>query len=115
MATASRSLDRAASPVRMDFDGDGYLEPTAWAAPDDGVLVLDLAADGGFGPDGKLSNVMEIAFSRWWDGATTDLEGLRKAFDLRTGNDELDAADPHFADFRIWQDKDKDGKVGAGE
>ena len=62
---------------------DGYNEPTAWAAPQDGVLVLDLNAAGNPGPDGKITHLNEIVFTRWFQGAKTDLMGLRKALDGR--------------------------------
>lgn len=57
-------VDHTASQVLMDFDRDGYREATAWAGPQDGVLAIDLAADGSAGPDGRLTNVMEVAFAR---------------------------------------------------
>jgi len=77
----------------MDFDRDGYREATAWAGPQDGVLAIDLAADGSAGPDGRLTNVMEVAFARWFVGAKTDLMGLRRAFD-QNGDGVLDGKDP---------------------
>ncbi|HEX2134881.1 MAG TPA: hypothetical protein VHG30_03115 [Microvirga sp.] len=76
---------------------------TAWASPDDGILVIDLAEDGAAGPDGRITNVMEVAFARWFTGATTDLMGLRRAFDAN-GDNLPDSRDPRFAEFRIWRD-----------
>ena len=62
-----------------------------------------LAADGSAGPDGQITNVMEVAFARWFAGATTDLMGLRRAFD-HNGDNRLDSRAPRWAEFRIWRD-----------
>jgi hypothetical protein len=39
--------NRTDSTVYFDVDGDGYREQTAWAGANDGLLVIDLAANGG--------------------------------------------------------------------
>ncbi len=46
------------------FDTDGFVEKTAWAAADDGFLVIDLNADGTRGAgDGVINQGAEIAFA----------------------------------------------------
>jgi hypothetical protein len=45
--------NRTDSTVYFDVDGDGYREQTAWAGPNDGLLVIDLAASRSF-PRRKL-------------------------------------------------------------
>ena len=35
-----------AAAVRFDYGADGFAEGTAWAAPDDGLLAIDLNGDG---------------------------------------------------------------------
>jgi hypothetical protein len=69
------------STVYFDVDADGYKEQTAWAGPADGLLVIDLAANGAPGADGKIDQAMEIAFARWTAAADTDLEALASVFD----------------------------------
>jgi hypothetical protein len=41
---------RPDSTVYFDIDGDGAKERTAWAGPNDGLLVVDLSASGAQGP-----------------------------------------------------------------
>ncbi len=58
----------------FDLDGDGFREQTAWAAPEDGFLVIDLNADGSRGiGDGKIDQAGELAFAQWAEGEATDL------------------------------------------
>ena len=107
-----------APPIVLDLNGDGvhFLSAdagvtfdygsgkvaTAWAAPDDGILVHDA------NHDGKVSG-NEIMFAT--NG--TDLQGLA-VYD--TNHDgQLSAADADFASFAVWQDANSNGVVDAGE
>lgn len=109
------------SPVVLDFNGDGILGYTqqlidinsdgvmdfsAWAGPQEGVLVRDA------NHDGKVSGAAEFAFSRHAD--ETDLQGLAAQFD---GNRDgvLDARDAAFAEFSVWRDANGNGISDAGE
>ncbi len=103
------------SPAFFDFDEDSYQENTAWAGGDDGILVIDLAADGTDGAgDGVIDQAKEVAFAGWHEDARTDLEGVQLAFD---SNDDgvLDASDERFDEFRIWQDANQNGVSDDGE
>ncbi|MFS2039976.1 hypothetical protein [Agrobacterium tumefaciens] len=135
---ASRSdkpLDGNVQPVKappvFDWDGDGVADQTAWVAPKDGLLVIDLAADGKAGPDGKIDQPHEIAFALWktederqaelkaqgiddTGRPVTDLEGLRYAFDTN-GDNVLDARDARWSEFRVWQDHNQNGVTDDGE
>lgn len=51
--------------VSFDWDGDGKADRTAWVGPEDGILVIDLAADGTAGGDGRIDQAREIAFALW--------------------------------------------------
>lgn len=53
------------STAFFDMDGDGYKERTGWVGPDDGLLVIDLAADGSQGSDGVIDQAKELAFKLW--------------------------------------------------
>jgi hypothetical protein len=100
-------------PILLDLDGngfdigtldtsstfvasgdDGLVTCTAWARGNDGVLVID--ADG----DGKISSDREYVFTEWAEGARTDFEGLKLAFDTNH-NGKLDAGDSRFAEFKV--------------
>lgn len=102
------------SSANFDWDGDGASQQTAWVGPQDGFLTIDLAADGSAGADGVIDQRKEIAFTDWATGTTSDLEGLRIAFDSN-GDSVLDNRDARWSEFRIWQDLNQDGKTDAGE
>ncbi len=100
------SMDK--STAFFDMDDDGYRERTGWVGPDDGLLVIDL--DG----DGVIDKAKEISFKLWSPDATSDLDGLRLAFD--SNNDGVfNAQDARFSEFRIWQDQNQNGISEAGE
>ena len=95
------------SNMYLDIDNDGSLEHIAWVAPDDAVLVYDK------NENNQLDGIDEVSFVSYKDGAVTDLEGLQ-AFD---SNDSmtLEQDDKEWDKFKVWQDKDADGDVDAGE
>ena len=98
----------SASATIKDLDDDGYKEATGWVSADDGLLVIDLDADG------IIDQTKELVLTEWAEEASTDLEALQLAFD--TNNDlTFNALDDQFASFRIWQDLDLDGEADEGE
>lgn len=103
----------------FDFDGDGFREQTAWAAANDGFLVLDLNADGTRGAgDGKINQRKELVLAEWGPKGSTDLQALA-IFDTGArggnGNGYLDRNDAIWKELRIWQDLDQDGVSDPGE
>jgi VCBS repeat-containing protein len=96
------------SQVQMDVTGDGVLDQTAWAAPQDGVLVWNKYADG------KVHNSSQYAFSQYGAAGATDLQGLAAGFDSNHDG-VLNAADSKFAEFAVWQDANGNGVADAGE
>jgi hypothetical protein len=107
-------IRRNFSMVTFDLDHDGYRERTAWVGPHDGILVIDLAADGSAGPDGKIDQDREMIFTRWSQSATSDMAALREVFDTNH-NGKLDAGDARFSEFRVWQDANQNGRTDPGE
>lgn len=112
-------------PIMFDLDGDGLelvsvdesrivvrgddksLTRVGWLGADDGFLALD--RDG----DGKITSLSEVSFAQDLEGAETDLEGLR-AYD--TNEDGVfDAQDERFGEFRVWQDRNQNGRGGRRE
>lgn len=105
-------------PVALDLDGDGLeflsrsadvthdygsgLVSTAWVSSDDGLLAH--AVGGSY----------DIVFADDAPGATSDLEGLRLAYDSN-GDRVFDADDAAFAEFGVWQDLNSNGVVDGGE
>ncbi|MCW1754959.1 Hint domain-containing protein [Rhizobium acaciae] len=108
----------AASPT-FDWDGDGVRDTTAWAGPSDGFLAIDLASDGTAGPDGKIDQAKELAFSLWAEqdgaaGSISDLDGVRLVFDTNHDN-VLNSDDERWNEFRVWRDANQDGLTDQGE
>ena len=89
------------SSAQFDMDGRGMPEHAAWAGSNDGILAIDLAADGTLAPDGLINQAKEINFGLWAPGASSDMEALREVFDTN-GNGWLDPGDADWADFRVW-------------
>ena len=92
----------------MDVNGNGHVYSTAWAGSGDGVLVWDKYGDG------QVHNSRQYAFSQYGVAGSTDLQGLKTAFD--TNHDgKLDAGDAQFKSFSVWVDANHNGSVDAGE
>lgn len=110
--------------VSFDMDGDGFREETAWAAADDGFLVVDLMADGTIGDsgDGDINQTNELVLSTWGEEGMTDLQALAEATDAdgnlifdTNGDGLLTSVDDVWASMKVWQDLDQDGEVDDGE
>ncbi|WP_240334263.1 DUF5801 repeats-in-toxin domain-containing protein, partial [Sphingobium estronivorans] len=105
-------------PVAIDLNGDGLhfvglaagvshdygsgAVATAWVSSDDGLLAH------------ATGNGLDIMFTDDAKGATSDLEGLRLAYDSN-GDGKLDAGDAAFHEFGVWQDANGNGVVDPGE
>ncbi|NEK20620.1 hypothetical protein GR257_38415 [Rhizobium leguminosarum] len=109
-----RPLEELGPSVGFDWDGDGVAEDTAWVGPQDGFLAIDLGANGAAGPDGKIDQARELAFSLWDSESVSDLDGLRFAFDSNHDN-VLDLNDDRWSEFRVWRDINQNGVSDAGE
>ena len=100
-----------ADSVKFDTDADGLKTATAWAASDDGFVVLDRNANG------------TIDSGRELFGDETVLGNGQKATDGFAALSELDSnrdgvfgvADAQFGAVRIWRDLNQDGVSQAGE
>jgi len=100
----------------MDVNGDGYLDLTAWAGAQDGVLVWDKYADG------LVHDNSHYAFAQYpttyangldaLGKAPTDLSGLVKALDTNLDG-LLNAQDAQFTEFMVWQDANQNGVSDA--
>lgn len=96
------------SSVNFDFDDDGFLERSAWAGSDDGLLMYD--ADN----NGEITQADEIALASLTPGEDTDIEALEALFDSNN-NGKLDAGDADWNKFKVWQDINSNGVVDSGE
>jgi hypothetical protein len=101
-----KTLDQ--STAWFDMNGDGTRDHTAWAGSSNGILAFDRNGDG------EINRTDELAFAHWTDGATSDLDGLRRAMDANQDG-VLNADDAGFDQFKVWQDKNQDGVAGDAE
>ncbi|OWV27855.1 calcium-binding protein, partial [Halomonas campaniensis] len=95
----------------FDHDGNGFAEKSGWVSPDDGLLVWDKNGDG------KISDGSELFgnHSLGKDGEKAE-HGFASLAVLDTNDDGVvDAQDADFASLQVWQDKNGDGRVQAGE
>jgi hypothetical protein len=100
-------IAQATSNARFDWDGDGARDKTGWVGSDDGILYFD--RDG----NGTVSGADELSFVNDKPGAKSDLDGL-SAFDSN-GDGQFSSLDAKWSSFGIWQDRNSDGAVNAGE
>ncbi|KZL11705.1 calcium-binding protein [Pseudovibrio sp. Ad26] len=105
---------RNESFTRFDVDNDGYSEAMAWVGGEDGFIVVDLAANGSSGPDGDITRAEEVILANLTPEDDSDLEALAKVFDSNKDG-KVNASDARFNELKVWQDKDANGKVSAGE
>jgi len=102
-------VQQSDSKAWFDVKGNGYRSHIGWVAPDDGMLVIDLGADG------KIDQPKELSIALWTSQTTdTDLEALASVFDTNKDG-KFDSRDARFSEFRIWQDKNGDGISDDGE
>jgi hypothetical protein len=103
-----------ASAATFDMDGQPGREHTAWAGSNDGILAIDLGAGGAAGANGVIDQTKEIVFTQWAPGTTSDMAALRQVFDTNHNN-QLDAGDARWGEFRIWKDANQNGATDPGE
>ena len=124
--TFTGSLSASSAPIAIDLDGNGlsYLGRdagvtftdaltgqtvnTAWVAPSDAILVIDIDQDG------VISTRAEYVFTEWSEEAQTDMEAIAEVFDTNQDG-VLDAQDERFDQFAVWQDTDSDGVTDESE
>jgi hypothetical protein len=97
--------------VYFDITGDGIKEHTAWVAKDDALLVRDI------NQDGQINDASELF------GSATQLQSGQQAEDGFAALSDLDSNfdgvidqyDKAYGELNIWQDRNSDGQVQAGE
>jgi Ca2+-binding RTX toxin-like protein len=123
VAPATNSAPNEASPLILDLDGDGveltrlgengsvfwdidndgFLEASAWVSSDDGLLALDLNADGLINDHSEL-----------FGDLTTDGFIALGTYDSNADG-QISADDQIFSSLRVWQDRNGDTVSQANE
>lgn len=91
------------SKARFDIDNDGFRERVSWLDNSDGFLVRDL------NNNGRVDNLSELIGTETQDG-----------FDVLQSNDTnldgvIDRDDAIFADLKVWNDRNGDGRCQKSE
>jgi len=102
-----QTVSETQSGVAFDVDDSGYLKNTAWIGDNDAFLTLDRNYNGQVDSSRELFSNGAIGLDR------RGLAGL--AWVDANHDGVLDASDPVFNELRLWQDKNGDGAVEAGE
>ncbi|EFL88196.1 tandem-95 repeat protein [Ahrensia sp. R2A130] len=97
------SVSLRSSGVSFDIDSDLFGEGTGWLSADDGFLAIDLNGNG------RIDGIEEL----FGDETIGGFEAL-SVYDS-DGDGAITAADAVWADLRIWQDLNQDGKSGTIE
>ncbi len=91
------------SGVRFDHNDNWFAEETGWLKGDDGFLVLDENGNG------RIDDGREL-FGGFGQTGTQEL-----ATHDSNQDGVITVEDAVWGDLRVWQDKDEDGVVDAGE
>ncbi len=100
------------SNIKFDLDANGFSETASWVSADDGILVYDRNGNG------TIDNGTEVFGDRTPidNGNAVAADGFEALSDFDTNSDGIfDNSDQQFADLRIWQDSNQNGKSESGE
>lgn len=100
----SNTLYDKGNNAHFDIDNDGFAEGMEWLNKNDGFLVRDLNGNG------RIDNQKEM----FGDDSGTTAYAKLALFDTNKDS-KIDAADTGFANLKIWQDLDSDGRTDSGE
>ncbi|MBT3022062.1 MAG: calcium-binding protein [Candidatus Thiodiazotropha sp. (ex Lucina aurantia)] len=93
----------SAEAVYWDIDEDGFGEASGWITGGDGLLAIDLNADGIINDHSELFGTL-----------TTDGFTVLSAYDSNSDN-VIDSSDTQFNDLRMWVDSNADGYSQSAE
>lgn len=96
-------IELADSRAMFDVDDDGFAEHTAWPSNRDGILALDVNANG------QIDNATELFGSGAADGFTELAQ-----YD-ENGDSRITAKDRVFNAIQIWRDANSDGQTDPTE
>ncbi|MFH7043510.1 calcium-binding protein [Paucibacter sp. JuS9] len=95
----------------FDHDASGFAESTAWAGPEDGLLVRDLNHNGHIDSGRELfGDQTQLA------GGTLAQNGFQALAALDSNGDgRVDASDAAWGELRVWRDANSDGVAAEDE
>ena len=101
------TVDAAQSSIMFDIDGDGFADRTSWIGKSEAFLFRDRNRDS------VMSGIAEMSFIDEAAEARSDLDGLRSLDS--NGDGMISSKDERFGELYLWQDRNADGIVQAGE
>jgi hypothetical protein len=109
-------LTSLADGARFDFSGDLFKEKTGWVGAHDGILVVDHNGNGLIDDGSEMFGNFEAFGAPGGTQSYSAVPGFAQlaAYDSN-GDGKVDASDTHFADIKVWQDANQNGKTDAGE
>ena len=100
-----------ADGVHFDFDKNGFAEKIGWVSAEDGLLVRDLDKNGKIDSGRELmGDLTELS-----DEMTASNGFEAPAYFDANADGVVDAKDDIYNELQIWQDKNQNGVVDAGE
>ena len=100
------------APILFDHDGDGIKTATGWIRADDGIVVLDIDANGSIDSGRELFGDNTLLA----DGQTLAANGFAALARHDSNADgRISSADAIYAQLRIWQDSNQDAISQSGE
>jgi Ca2+-binding RTX toxin-like protein len=101
----------------FDFSGDLFKEKTGWVDGNDGILVVDHNLNGliddGYEMFGNFGVFDDATGNQVYNSNVAGFDQLA-TFDSN-GDGKVDASDAKFAEIKVWQDANHNGKTDAGE
>ena len=94
--------------VYFDVDNNGFREATGWVGGGDGLLAIDLNANGAIDDGGEL-------FGNVSGGQAFDNGFLALGAYDQNADGQITQEDAPYADLRVWVDANGDGYSQAGE
>ena len=91
------------SAVYWDIDQDGFAEASGWISGGDGLLAIDLNADGVINDHGELFGTV-----------TADGFSILSQYDSNA-DDLINVSDTQWGDLLVWVDENADGYSDVGE
>lgn len=100
-----------ASPILFDNEGDSIKTGTGWIVPSDGFLALDRSGNGAIDNGSELFGKSSSLVA-----GGTAADGFAALAQQDSNVDGVvNAQDANFANLRVWQDLNQDGRSQQGE
>jgi hypothetical protein len=106
-----QTLSMTSNYLHFDFDNNSFAERTGWVGPNDGLLILDLNANGKVDSGAELFGNSTVLR----DGQVAP-DGFAALAMYDLNNDQcIDSRDPIWDRLRVWRDRNSNAETDPGE